>query len=382
MSAATRDAAGLRELLDELARVESGASRVVSAYLTTRWADEQQRERTRVFIKQALTAARADAIDGDLLDDLEWVEVEGERLVAQSELPAAAGVALFACRPLGLRVRRPFRIPCDERFVVGDRPALAELARLATEAAPLLVVFVDGEHARLISVGVAGDQDEIDLRHDVIGRHRQGGWALLAQSRYHRHIEATRARHFDAVADAVASTCEARGIDHLVLAGEDRAVALFRKHLPPPAAARVVGTVPGTRYETASNLVARALDLVAEAVKGEHAVVVTAVLVDAAKGGRAVAGMESVLDAVGRGAVHRVFVARGLDAPGRRCVQCGAVQPGADARCRRCGGATRAISLADEVVARVIADGGAVAVVASPALSEVGGLAAQLRYPL
>jgi peptide subunit release factor 1 (eRF1) len=372
----------VRDLLAELARIDSETSRVVTAYVATRWADEHQRDRTRVFLKHALARARAEASDADLVDDLDWIEAEGARLVDQAELATAAGVALFACRALGLRERRAFRIPCDERLVVGDRPALTELVRLAAETAPLLVVFVDGESARLISVGADGEEDEVDLRHDVIGRHRQGGWALLAQSRYRRHIEATRSRHFEAVVEAVADVVDAHGIAHVVLAGEDRAVSLFQEHLPAAAAARVVGTMPAPRYETASELAARALDMATAAIAAEQAAAVASVLVEAAKSGRAVAGMDSVLDAIGRGAVHRLFVARGLDVPGRRCTGCGAVQPGREPRCVRCGGATRTVSVVDEVIARAIATGSAVDVVAAAQLREVGGIAGQLRYPL
>ncbi|HEV8643337.1 MAG TPA: hypothetical protein VGV13_19840 [Methylomirabilota bacterium] len=51
------------------------------------------------------------------------------------------------------------------------------------------MVFIDGASARLIPLNAAGPDDEVTLEGRVEGRHRAGGWAALAQSRYQRYIE-------------------------------------------------------------------------------------------------------------------------------------------------------------------------------------------------
>ncbi len=372
----------VRERLAHLARIRSDGTPVVTVYLGTRWADEHQRERTRIFLKRAVAAARAGGPAASVLDDLAWIEAQGDRLVAGGGPADAGGVALFACRAVGLREMVAIRAPFDDALVLSDRPALTRLAGVAAEIAPLLVAFVDGESARLVPVGADGRGDEVTLDHDVIGRHRQGGWALLAQSRYRRHVEAHRAQHFEAVADALAGLVEEHGIERIVLAGEHRALAVFRKHLPLPVAARVVGTVAGAGYEPAAALVGRAVVLVAGVEGAARAGTLEAVLVEAAKGGRAVAGVEPTLDAVVRGAVRRLYLARGFEAPGAVCTGCDVVRAGDGEPCVHCGGAMRAVPLGDEIVGRVLADGGTVDLVDAPALAGAGGLAAQLRYPV
>src|SRR5213593_1528138 len=47
-------AVDFRQRLRELARFESSGSPVVSVYLNTEWVDEHQRERVRIFVKNAL----------------------------------------------------------------------------------------------------------------------------------------------------------------------------------------------------------------------------------------------------------------------------------------------------------------------------------------
>ena len=209
--------AALSARLAALARITRAPSPVVSVYLGTRWADEHQRERVRVFLANEIKKARA--LPGSALgEDLDWIAAQGEALVQQTLFPGATGVVLFACGPLGLREALPVRAAVEDTFVVNDAPYLRRLAEIVRETPSALVVFVDGESARLIQVGTDGVGAEVTLESDVPNRHRQGGWRLLAQTRFQRHIEEHRGRHFDAVAATLADVADEHGVDHIVLA--------------------------------------------------------------------------------------------------------------------------------------------------------------------
>lgn len=338
----------LGERLKELARLRSPGSPVFSVYLNTRWSDEHQREHVRRFLERELRHAREGHVDRDLLDDLAWVEAEGGRAIRS---PDAQGVALFACRPLGLREPLPVRVPFHDQFFSAERPVLAPLAELLEEAPPTLMVFVDGTSARLTAFLADGRGGDVTIEHEVEGRHRQGGWALLAQSRYQRHIEHHRGHHFQTVAEALGRFVPEWGIERIVLVGELRAVALLRHRLPSSVAARVIGVMHGARHESATVLADRAAPLLAAFDVARERAEVAAMVTEAAKHGRAVVGREATLDAVARGAVHRLYVLKGL-------------------------------GLVDGLVERVIAAGGEVEFVDRDAeLARVGGMAARLRYP-
>ena len=373
---------GLAARLAELARITRAPSPVVSVYLGTHWADEHQRERVRVFLAREIKKARERA--GPALgEDLDWIAEQGEALVQQRRFPEANGVVLFACGPLALREVLPVRATVEDAFVVDDAPSLRRLAEIVQETPSALLVFVDGESARLIQLGAAGVGAEVSLESDVPNRHRQGGWRLLAQTRFQRHIEVHRGRHFDAVAATLADIADGYDVDHIVLAGEARTVAVFRKHLEGRIAERVAGAIGAARHEPTSVLVERAEPLLRlredEAVSDS----VEAVLTEAAKGGRATAGLESTLEAAGRGAVRRLYVLATFGKPGRECSACGALQPGEAAECRLCHGATKGIELGEALVQRVLATGGTVhPVTAAGGLARAGGVAALLRYPL
>jgi peptide subunit release factor 1 (eRF1) len=362
-----------------LARLR-GAGRhpgIVSVYLNTRWADEHQRDRTRLFLAHELARARQAGVADP--GDLDWIEEEGRAVVEQAAASDAHGLALFAGRAAGVREKIRSRVPFAERFQVADHPDLGGLVALLDEHAPALVVFVDGESARLIPVGPGGIGEEVVLAHDVPGHHRRGGWAQLAQSRYARHIESSRDRHFEAVGAAVSEVADAEGIRRIVLAGQEERLAAFRRHVPERLERLVVGEVRAARWEPAAAIVERARERLDSAEHGEEAADLESVLTEARKGGRAVAG-PGTLDAARRGAIHRLYILADLRRPGQECERCAALQEGGDP-CAVCGGPTREIDLAARLVDRVVATGGSVEVVPAHAgLAAAGGYAARLRY--
>lgn len=367
--------------LKALSAITSPDAPIVSVYLDVRRMDEHQRERARIFLKNALQKAR-DEHGARLADDLAWIEAQARAAVAGTHEPHAEGLALFACGALGLREALAVRLPFDDAFSVGPRPVLTPLAALVEEVPPAIVVFVDGESARLIPVDARGAGEEVVLEHEVPGRHARGGWAQLALGHYQRHLEAHRGLHFDAIAETLASLTDPR-VTRLVLAGEPRMVAAFRRHLPPRLDAIVAGLVGGARHEPAGVLVDRASAALARGDRAQEAAAIGAVVVEAAEQGRAVAGVADTVTAAGRGAIQILYVARGFDRQGRACDACGTLQADDTPACRSCGAATAPVPLGEALVERVVASGGRVEVVDSlPQLTEVGGVVARLRYPL
>ncbi len=377
------DAVNLRDRLAELARIERAPTPVVSVYLNTLWADEHERERARIFLKNELRRARgSDGLRAHAAD-LDWVEREGAALIDQARFPDAHGVALFACHGLALREVLTVRVPFEDRLVVAATPFLLPLSAVVEDAPSAVVVFIDTAHARLIPLGAAGPGREVILEAEVPGHHSRGGWAQMAQSRYRRHIQDHRNRHFDAVAESLAALIDEHEVERIVLAGEPRNVAVFRMSLPPRVAGKIVGAVEGARHEPAAAFVARASELLGHVEAQRRLDGVDAVLTEAAKSRQAVAGLDETLDAINRGAVHCFYVATSFASSGRVCAGCGVLARGDGPRCQLCDGSTSRVELAQAMSDRVLAAGGRVEVIEGHTqLARVGGVAALLRYPL
>jgi peptide subunit release factor 1 (eRF1) len=372
----------LHARLTELGKIDRAPGPVVSVYLNTRWADEHQRNRVRIFLKNQVTEARRAPGPRPAAADLDWIEAQGEALVNQAAMPEANGIALFACEALGLRETVSSRVPFENTFTVAERPLLRPLLELGETAPSTLVVFVDAESARLVPLTVTGAGEEVVLRADVPGHHSRGGWAQMAQSRYQRHTQDHRARHFEAVVESLTGLMEGHGLRSIVLAGDPRNVAVFRKELPPRLAGSVIGTVAGARHEAIGLIVDRATEYLPHVQGQREAEGVDAALTEAAKRGKATAGLEATLEAVNRDAVHRLYVLKGWSTPGRRCQACATLQTGFSFACPACGAETVAVELGEAMAARVVAAGGGVeSIEVHQPLARAGGVAAALRYP-
>lgn len=365
--------------LARLGRLRASGPGVVSAYLNTHWSDEHQRDRTRVFMTRALRRARE--AGAAAAEDLGWIEQESRALVDQAASTEAHGVALFACRALGLREVIAVGAPFRDAFVVADEPDLRQLAGMLDEHAPAMIAFVDGERPRLIPLHPGGPDDEVRLESEVPGHHRRGGWAELAQSRYARHIEAHRGQHFDAVAQALTLVVDTQGIWRILLAGQEDRRADFRSHLPERLHPLVLGYVHASRWETTGAIVARASERLGLQEQSDEVADVDAVLTEAAKGGHAVAGA-GTLEAARRAAIHRLYILAAFERRGRECERCDALQETGQT-CWLCGGPARDIDLGAVLVGRVVATGGSVETITQHhGLAQTGGIAARLRYPL
>lgn len=373
----------LRARLTALGKIGRAPAPVVTAYLNTRWADEHQRDRVRIFLKNQLAEARRAPGPRAAEADLAWVQAQGDALFSQAVMPEADGVALFACEALGLREIIPSRVPFENTFTVAESPVLRPLLELGEQAPSTLVVFVDTETARLVPLTAAGAGEEVALVADVPGHHSRGGWAQMAQSRYQRHTQDHRARHFEAVVESLIGLVEGHGLRSIVLAGEPRNLAVFRKELPARLAALVVGTVAGARHEAMGLIVDRAAEYLPHVQGQREAEGVDAALTAAAKRGKASAGLEGTLAAVNRGAVHRLYLLKGWSAPGRRCTRCGTLQGEFTWTCPVCGGEALPVELGEAMAERVAAAGGTVETIeVHQPLVVAGGVAAELRYPL
>ncbi len=374
----------LKDRMRELARITKAATPVVSVYLDTWWMDEHQRDRVRIFLKNELAQARRAGHPRAAVSDLDWVEAQGEGLLSHATMPEARGVALFVCEALGLREVLRSRLPFENAFEVAAAPLLRPLAELDEMAPGTLVVFIDTESARLVPLTSSGAEEELVLEADVPGHPSSGGgWAQTTESRYRRHLQDQRTRHFEAVAETLIGLVQSHDLTGIVLAGDQRNIAALRKALPPRAAERIVGTVEGARHEPMSAIVARAAEQVPHVQGQREAAAVDAVLTAAAKRGKAAAGLDATLEAVNRGAVHRLYLLKGFNAPGRVCAGCGALQSGSTWKCPVCSGEAAPVELGEAMAERVAAAGGTVETVeVHQLLAAAGGIAAELRYPL
>lgn len=396
MNRATADEVG--RMLESLARLPPGPP-IVSAYLDTRWDDEQQRERLRIVVKhrvqQIREAYRGHPDAAGIDESLGRLEGHVAFLTSQvdDELVARNGVAVFASAPLGLWVQVVSPTPFATEVTVGDRPRLLPLARLIDDYAPALVVIVDPKALRIFEIALGGLVDEQTLEQElpqhiqVSGHGHQRGPQMprggaLSQIQYQRYLKALREQNLKEGVEFLRRLAQGSPAARIILAGDPEAVGQLRSKLPLELERKVIDETRLADKEPAHRVLARALEIL-EAHERESEAEGVEEVIGLALGGRlAVLGPEDTLMALNEGRVHRLFLRdEGALGNGWRCTACGAVGEKGHPGCPYCGGTTTTVDLAEEMVRRAVEQGADVEhVMHSARLDHFGGMGALLRH--
>ena len=155
-----------------------------------------------------------------------------EQYLADEADPSARGLAIFACHGRGLWWTIALGVPVATDVHAGVRPRLVPLAEATQDAARTLVVLVDTNEARLISLGRAGRREERGPHREqwkTVHHSSVGGWS---QANYQRSVDVMVDRFAQDVADTVAAQFEAERLDRLVIAGDEVITSPLRRALP------------------------------------------------------------------------------------------------------------------------------------------------------
>jgi peptide subunit release factor 1 (eRF1) len=226
-------------LLDRLSEYEQASAPVVSLYLDLS-ADQHGREQYRAFVQQAFgdelqtyPAASAER------RSLEQMQARVLAYVADEVPPAVESVAVFACDgepPLFEAIQ--LEVPLDgHRLYVDRRPHLFPLARLHDQYTTCAAVLVNTNTARIHLVAVGTVQRAETVRSEKVRKVSGGGWS---QARFQRHTSEAHQRHMKEAAEALTRLVDEERLSQVLIAGDDQAVAMLQRELPPRVADVVV----------------------------------------------------------------------------------------------------------------------------------------------
>jgi hypothetical protein len=236
------DQAALRDLMRRLAEVTSTDAPILSVYVDVRPAAHGERPAARperTAVRDRLNTI-ADSIEPHI-DAGESFAADRERVEAyleEADLDGIEGLAVFACNHIGLWETLRSPVAFDTQASAGPTADLFGLARLLDESVAAVVAVVDTSTCRLF-VTRQGDLRERpgrDEPSDEHKRHQQGGWS---QARYQRHVDMQDQRFAKEAATAIERLVQRERPQHVILAGDERAVSTLEGELPEPVRALV-----------------------------------------------------------------------------------------------------------------------------------------------
>jgi len=370
------------EHLDKLAEFEPAPYPVVSLYLNTQ-SGPTGRDQYQAFVRAEFKARSRTYPQGS--PERASLDQDLERIATylRDELQASAnGVALFACSAGELFEAVQLTAPIDQHWLfVGSVPHLYPLARLLDMYPRYAAVLVDSNRARIFVFSLASIEQSRELAGKKTKRHSQGGWS---QARYQRHIENMHLQHVKEVVEALDALVRDEGIQHVIAAGPDEALALLRDQTPPHLAEKLSVTTRLELDASDAEVLQATLESFQQRAAETDAERVRELLDSWHSGGLGVVGPEATLRALEMSQVDELIITGSMEAlkpvqrlpddaaPGRIEADTSAPQGTAD---------EMTLKLSRELIARAQQTGARIRFIEDSALlEEVGGVGALLRF--
>jgi len=378
--------AGMIGVIRDLARIRSGPHHVVSCYLRLE-PDDRVRQRYLVALKGAVAQAASvaagltPALRGEVDRDLRRVVASVEH---SGRLPAAPGLAIFACEARTLFLSVPMPRVHHTRVVLDHTPQLTEIVAVEEETGRLLVAALDRAAARFFEVTAFEVRELPGIRATATrgGKFRSDrrdspGWG---ERSFHQRIETERHRHFAAVCRRLTELDRTQPAQGVILAGPPEEVRAAARFLPPTLSARFMGAARANPTAVRPAEIRAAALECRRQFEAQQERQLIARLEGELGEGWAANGARPTLRALARGQVRTLLIRPDMTGSGYRCAVSGRLAL-SKAECRGEGAPIPVPDLVNEVIEDAMRQRAGVAVIHDPELgSAIDGLAAELRF--
>jgi peptide chain release factor subunit 1 len=289
------------------------------------------------------------------------------------------GVAVFSCTAHDFFETVTLPVPVRSQLVINPVPAVRQLEEVVREYERFGVLLADRQRARLFVFELGQLVDHSELLDELPRDYDQRGERERGDTQH--HVEALAAAHLRRAAEAAWLVYRDVGFEHLAIGAPDAIAGQLESTLHPYLRERLVARIPAG-VGASPDAIRRAAASVEEAVERRREGRLVDQLRDAVgQGGRAVAGLDHVLDALADRRLERMLVSHGFSESGWQCGGCGRLAS-VGRHCPRCREEMRVIDdVVEEAVEDALAQSCRIDVCVNNAdLDCVGRIGAFLRY--
>jgi peptide subunit release factor 1 (eRF1) len=352
-----------------LVEFESHDSPVLSVYLNL---DPQRRssETYKLTLRNLLSKAE-NATAEDIKRIQNYVEMGYNR--------QGRGLVMFSCAAHDFWWAKSFAVPVQDSVLASFRPYVRQLAALVNTYERYGVIQVDSEGARLFIFHMGNLEAADGYLGEEVKLHKAGGWAA---ARYQRHEKGQAHQNLQEAAEMAESFYRKAETRHLILAGTDKNVAIFRELLSNRLRAMVVGSISMAATATAAEVREKAVEMALQASERNDVTIADEIVALAQSGGNAVTGLAETLTTVQNMRASHVAALNSYAQPAYRFVENGQIVLELSEEGELGSGRVQELPDAvDSVLRRAMAQGIGVTILdAHPGLERAGKIGALTRY--
>jgi peptide chain release factor subunit 1 len=369
---------GLLDLLRYLTTLDGSASQIVSLSLDCRWSDEHQRERVSLALRHRMEAEITRCPDDQALaESMDHLREFIDLQVRQMGEVGHAGVALFSCQSIDLNLALLSAAPLPTLLTVGPVPTLRPLAATLHGHERALLAVIDTNGARLFNLSLGTLEPWRVVTGEVPNRQKRGGWSQLHFQ--HHRAEHVAAVHREVVQVALQMLYEVPGM-RLLVGGLQEAVANLKSLLPPRVAERLICLEGLSTHTPEHELLTEARNSLRTAAEQENREALEEIKGLAMAGGRAVLGLERVVQSFNEKRVLRALVGGELATRIAYCPRCVTNWIDSILTCALCARPLVALEASEAMTHTALATRARIDIVPLTLVAKQGGAAAVLRF--
>jgi hypothetical protein len=368
------------DTIDRLVRLKPNGLPVLSMYVNIDPVDHMANDMAvHSLLDRIRPLAHDESLDREarlsVREDIEQIE-----LAARRERWNPGSIGIFSSSRQGVFEEVALPRLVHEQVVVDATPFVRPMLAVLDEYHRACVVLISKGSARAWEL-YQNEMREATAFHDLTLR--KPNYAVWrAENRIHHRKDELAKRHYRRTVDVLEQMFRSGGYDLLVVAGREHEIPAFVEFLPYELGLRLAGSFAIDDSALLGDIKAEAQAVLDRYERDEETRMVAEVLDRAAMGGLATTGLTDCLWAGSVSAVQLLLVQEAAALPGVVCDESGLLALSGDI-CPESGNPTRPVpDIIDELVTRVVDDGGAIEHVQAETALTDHVVAARLRFPL
>ncbi len=362
-----------------------GAGRVLSVYLDV---DQSKAANlNRCFV--TAFKARVQEIERTFEEEYEHRDFEGcageVRNFLSTYEPHGRGLVIFA-RSAGPVWTRELNVPVAEQVVWGTKAHVQPFLEAMDEFQSCGIVVLDHVRARIFTVAFGQIQRhaEVLAMHEARHIKTTGTDHLYSQSHFQRRADEHSLEHLKRVGEVLENVARISPFSKLILAGVPEVTSELYRVLPKALRRKIAGFTPLPAGAPEKQILETSMEMGRATERMRESQEVDRLITDAAKGHKAVVGLDATLQALNDQRTREFFYAEGFAAAGGVCEDCHVIFARDDMNCEYCGVPLKPSGdLVEAATVMALAEGAAIEQLrgeAAAKLMAAGGVGAYLRF--